>query len=225
MNWKDILKNVITQGRVKEIEDIDIDIDEDDCRRWLKQLDRIIKSYKPTHKLHKKIRTDGDINVVTEEQACLIKSKLENHDGSAVLGDKVDNAGFFYHSEMLNYVFIIAAVQPEDKEWGIDFTLFENSMKALTSNLIKEFTNPDDTRRWKVSDKEVFNKLISFYEPYARMIKQLSKHCNNRVFFDDYVEYVSKAIGSVLSRTTRRTDGKFKEDSLLGATFKRFGGY
>jgi len=38
MNWKDILKNVITQGRVKEIEDIYMDIEDDDCLRWLKKL-------------------------------------------------------------------------------------------------------------------------------------------------------------------------------------------
>ena len=38
MKWKDILKNVITQGRVKEIEDIDIDIEDDNCNRKLQQI-------------------------------------------------------------------------------------------------------------------------------------------------------------------------------------------
>ena len=42
MNWQDILKNVITQGRVKEIEDIDIDIEDDDCRRWYDKLLKIV---------------------------------------------------------------------------------------------------------------------------------------------------------------------------------------
>lgn len=45
MRWVDILKNVITQGRVKEIEDIDIDIDEDDCNRKLQQMANKLKNY------------------------------------------------------------------------------------------------------------------------------------------------------------------------------------
>tara|TARA_B100000963_G_scaffold135474_2_gene117827 strand:- start:2467 stop:3126 length:660 start_codon:yes stop_codon:yes gene_type:complete len=47
MKWKDILKNVITQGRVKEIEDIDIDIEDDDCKRELQRLANKLKNYKP----------------------------------------------------------------------------------------------------------------------------------------------------------------------------------
>jgi len=46
MNWKDILKNVITQGRVKEIEDINIDIEDDDCNRELQQLANKLKNIK-----------------------------------------------------------------------------------------------------------------------------------------------------------------------------------
>jgi len=38
MKWQDILKSVTTQGKIKEIEDIDIDIEDDDCLRWLKKL-------------------------------------------------------------------------------------------------------------------------------------------------------------------------------------------
>jgi len=47
MNWQDILKETITQGRVKEIEDIDIDIEDDDCKRELKRLADKLKNYKP----------------------------------------------------------------------------------------------------------------------------------------------------------------------------------
>ena len=46
MNWKDILKNVITQGRVKEIEDVDIDIEDDDCNRKLQRLANKLKNTK-----------------------------------------------------------------------------------------------------------------------------------------------------------------------------------
>jgi len=46
MKWQDILKNVITQSKVKEIEDIDIDIDDDDCKRELQRLANKLKNYK-----------------------------------------------------------------------------------------------------------------------------------------------------------------------------------
>jgi len=45
MGWKDILKEVITQGRVKEIEDIDIDIEDDECNRKLQQMANKLKNY------------------------------------------------------------------------------------------------------------------------------------------------------------------------------------
>ena len=45
MDWKDILKNVITQGRVKEIEDIDMDIEDDDCNRKLQRMANKLKNY------------------------------------------------------------------------------------------------------------------------------------------------------------------------------------
>jgi len=46
MGWRDILKNVITQGKIKEIEDIDIDIEDDDCNRKLQQLVNKLKNTK-----------------------------------------------------------------------------------------------------------------------------------------------------------------------------------
>lgn len=45
MKWKNILKNVITQGRVKEIEDIDIDIEDDECNRKLQKMANKLKNY------------------------------------------------------------------------------------------------------------------------------------------------------------------------------------
>tara|TARA_R100000426_G_scaffold7338_1_gene8951 strand:- start:99 stop:638 length:540 start_codon:yes stop_codon:yes gene_type:complete len=70
MNWKDILKETITQGRVKEIEDIDIDIDEDDCLRWLNKLYNIILRH-PEGIL--------DSNQITdEEEACIVKALWED---------------------------------------------------------------------------------------------------------------------------------------------------
>ncbi len=45
MKWVDILKETITQGRVKEIEDIDIDIEDDDCNRKLQRMYNKLKNY------------------------------------------------------------------------------------------------------------------------------------------------------------------------------------
>jgi len=70
MNWKDILKNVITQGKVKEIEDIDIDIEDDDCLRWLGKLYSIITRYPEGKMIKDEIRK--------EEHACYVKNKWED---------------------------------------------------------------------------------------------------------------------------------------------------
>jgi len=69
LNWQDILKETITQGRVKEIEDIDIDVEDDDCLRWLKKLYDIIARH-PESELHKD-------HVQDEESACAIKEAWE----------------------------------------------------------------------------------------------------------------------------------------------------
>ncbi len=72
MNWVDILKETITQGRVKEIEDIDIDIEDDNCLRWLNKLYSIITRY-----------PEGEMreSAITEEKlACDVKDTWENKD-------------------------------------------------------------------------------------------------------------------------------------------------
>tara|TARA_B100000963_G_scaffold135474_3_gene117833 strand:- start:2030 stop:2674 length:645 start_codon:yes stop_codon:yes gene_type:complete len=45
LSWQDILKETIAQNRVKEIEDIDIDIEDDDCNRKLQQMANKLKNY------------------------------------------------------------------------------------------------------------------------------------------------------------------------------------
>tara|TARA_B100000963_G_scaffold135474_3_gene117831 strand:- start:653 stop:1342 length:690 start_codon:yes stop_codon:yes gene_type:complete len=229
MNWIDILKNVITQSRVKEIEDIDIDIDDDDCSRWLIQLERIIKSYKPTHKMHGKVVTNGDITGVTEEQACLIKSKLENHDGSAVylgfapsLDDEVeDGAGFFYNPRTLGHTLIILAGQPKNRAWSIT----THAGGSFPRILLEEFIKPDEPFL------QLFDDLVSFYKPYGKMIKQFSKHCKNRIFFDNYISHVARRVKKVLLMRSEQLGGRFDDNiNLDDDVFERaikssFGGY
>jgi len=45
MKWIDILKETVTQSRVKEIEDIDIDIEDDECNRKLQKMYNKLKNY------------------------------------------------------------------------------------------------------------------------------------------------------------------------------------
>ena len=79
MNWQDILKNVITQGRIKEIEDIDIDIEDDDCRRWYDKLIRIVKRISIKNRASA-LRLEGwhheSFPDYDEETACLLKKDL-----------------------------------------------------------------------------------------------------------------------------------------------------
>ena len=68
MSWKDILKETIGQNRVKEIEDINIDIEDDDCLRWLEKLYNIILKH-PEGKINSFIWDE----IKDEETACYIK--------------------------------------------------------------------------------------------------------------------------------------------------------
>ncbi len=79
MSWVDILKETITQGRVKEIEDIDIDIEDDDCLRWYDRLKQILGRIR----LDDKPITDfSGLHVqmpeVDEQTACLLKEDMTN---------------------------------------------------------------------------------------------------------------------------------------------------
>lgn len=73
MKWQDILKEVITQGKIKEIEDIDIDIEDDDCIRWVKKLYSILEREPTAHR--------GRMDDLSEEDACKIKEAWEDKKG------------------------------------------------------------------------------------------------------------------------------------------------
>ena len=75
MKWQDILKEVITQGKIKEIEDIDIDIEDDDCLRWFNRLTQILTRHPETeeHEVMKKYK-----RIENEEDACSVKEAWES---------------------------------------------------------------------------------------------------------------------------------------------------
>lgn len=79
MNWKDILKNVITQGKIKEIEDIDIDIEDDDCKRELKRLADKLKNYKSV--IGKKWNTGWHENYSKEGKLIMEDYPIADGDG------------------------------------------------------------------------------------------------------------------------------------------------
>ena len=75
MSWQDILKETIAQNRVKEIEDIDIDIDEDDCLRWFNRLTQILTRHPKTESY---IAKGHSKPIENEEDACAIKAAWES---------------------------------------------------------------------------------------------------------------------------------------------------
>jgi len=79
MNWKDVLKNVITQGRVKEIEDINIDIEDDDCKRELQRLTNKLKNYKPV--VEKKWNTGWHENYAKDGKLIMENDPIADGDG------------------------------------------------------------------------------------------------------------------------------------------------
>jgi len=70
LSWQDILKETVTQNRVKEIEDIDIDIEDDDCLRWLNKLYNIILRHPEARK--------GWYEINDEKSACQVKEVCED---------------------------------------------------------------------------------------------------------------------------------------------------
>ena len=101
MNWKDILKNAITQGRVKEIEDIDIDIEDDDCKRELQRLANKLKNYKLV--VGEKWKDGWHGKYVGDE-----KLKHRNFQGENAKFSKIYFASHLTHTyfgEILNYYY------------------------------------------------------------------------------------------------------------------------
>ena len=132
MKWKDILKNVITQGKIKEIEDIDIDIEDDDCLRWLQRFSNEMKSFTPSYKNHPKVTEIGEFDSVTEEEACALKGLILNEIQPTDMGqlnsspyesryitDNVDVTFEFYFSNYFDdfgyYVFLTVAKRDSSK--------------------------------------------------------------------------------------------------------------
>ena len=174
MNWKDILKNVITQGRVKEIEDIDVDIEDDDCLRWLNKLYSIITKYPEGKMIKDEIRE--------EEYACYVKNKWEDKE-DLMLKDY----GTF-RSDIRRFISRKNSAVQEGNAY-VDFALFNRegtghmfgSIKttyriSLSSNVSKPAENYNDLgkemkhyARFETDDKEKVIKVIKEIGNYLNL--------------------------------------------------------
>ena len=143
MKWKDILKNVITQGRVKEIEDIDIDIEDDECLRWLK---RLFDMSEPRDE------GSGIFQILNEADACAMKEGLMSlKDTTPVKEDLTDNTtpetrGVIYKKlEQNENIFYTAFIKGK---FGVTMTLFSqykpNEKQGSSNFLVTRYFDSDD---------------------------------------------------------------------------------
>lgn len=215
MNWKDILKNVITQGRVKEIEDIDIEIEDDDCKRWIQGFSNIIKSFTPSHEKHPEIDEKGDFNSVTEEEACALKGLIlreikptEMHrtnpfvdiyrkDDVHVEFECEEDLGTFGY-----YVYLIVVDKDNLLKWEIGFTLPRLRPSHIKNNIY---------------DYESIDKFVDEYiAPMEKMVDRLRKYTNKEYFYIQFrmsmVYAIRRAFQAFMSNM--REQGKTMEINL-----------
>tara|TARA_Y100001972_G_C7524914_1_gene264691 strand:- start:37 stop:540 length:504 start_codon:yes stop_codon:yes gene_type:complete len=141
MKWKDILKNVIPQGRVKEIEDIDIDIEDDDCLRWLK---RLFDMSEPRDE------GSGIFEILNEADACAMKEGLMSlKDTTPAKKDLTDSPytrGVIYKKLKQNEnIFFTAFVKGK---YDVTMTLFSqykpNEKQGSSTFLVTRYFDSDD---------------------------------------------------------------------------------
>ena len=170
MSWQDILKETIAQNRVKEIEDIDIDIEDDDCLKWLNKLYSIITRYPEGKMVKDEIRK--------EEHACYVKNKWEDKEDL-----KFKEAGTF-RSDIRRFISRKNSAVQEGNAW-VDFALFNRegtghmfgSIKttygiSLYSNVSEPAENYDDL------GKEMENRAIFETDDKEKVIKVIKEICN-----------------------------------------------
>ncbi len=191
MNWKDILKETITQGRVKEIEDIDIDIEDDDCLRWVNKLHSIIDR-EPSNES----QVGGSYNYLSdEEKACEIKrawgNPFEKETGNTGYSVKQFPLTWLQYSEqsysrlLLNKYFVTTITSQDfSKGAEVEFTVsnydFTRDDKAFSISLwgspvgegqgiASQFVTKDKEKAIKIV-KELCNYLNLSYNEMAKGI-------------------------------------------------------
>tara|TARA_R100000231_G_C5313361_1_gene161142 strand:- start:8 stop:559 length:552 start_codon:yes stop_codon:yes gene_type:complete len=181
LSWQDILKETIAQNRVKEIEDINIDIDEDDCLRWLNRLHDIIDR----EPLNESKEGESYRYLSDEEQACEIKrawgNPFEKETGDAGYSD------YSYSRRRLNKYFVTTKTEDLSKGAEVEFVvsnydfyryddeeeLFRISLWASPTNegegIASEFVTKDKEKAIKIV-KKLCNYLNLSYNEMAKEI-------------------------------------------------------
>tara|TARA_R100000773_G_scaffold4705_1_gene5232 strand:- start:2007 stop:2705 length:699 start_codon:yes stop_codon:yes gene_type:complete len=187
MDWKDILKNVITQSRVKEIEDIDIDIEDDDCKRWIQGFSNIMKSFTPSHEKHPKIEEKGNFNSVTEEEACALKGLILRETKPTDIGKnpfidiyEKDNVHVEFEFEEYGnmditfgyHVYLVVKDKDNILKWETGF--------ALPTLRIIHLEN-------SIYDYESIDEFVDEYiAPMEKMVNRLRKYTNKEYFYKQF---------------------------------------
>lgn len=183
MKWQDILKEVITQGKIKEIEDIDIDIDDDDCRRWYDKLIRILNRIEFKSNAPLKFRSEGAFATtpeLDEETACLLKKDLtEQYTITTETLNRQNRAKETYRK----HGFLVARSGVSDYAYGIQiYTLLER----LGEKRDTEYGDVaiDIYLSWrKKGNYEKINSMIVLADKRIKenknAIKELLKHLEN----------------------------------------------
>ena len=159
MSWQDILKSVITQGRVKEIEDINIDIEDDDCLRWLKKL----------FDMSGDDETKTNIfDIKSEADACAIKEgfislKKENADKKVTPATNTTSKlrGFMYKKVEKANSFYAAFIKGEYPSMVLFSQYIANSEEAIYQSDFSNF---------------LVSKSFDSVDEFKRIVKRVCSH-------------------------------------------------
>tara|TARA_R100001510_G_C7637704_1_gene195610 strand:- start:1089 stop:1616 length:528 start_codon:yes stop_codon:yes gene_type:complete len=174
MSWQDILKETITQGRVKEIEDIDIDIDDDDCLRWLEKLYNIILRHPEGE-----VRLD---QITDEEDACKVKALWEE--------DKIN-----FEFEDKDEVLLVRFTEMVLKRKALN-TDFRNKIGSKGGVALTLFSNPSkdermisiDSMAWPSLTVKSANFVSKDREKISKVLKEICNYVN--ISYDKMTEGV-----------------------------------
>ena len=224
MNWKDILKNVITQGRVKEIEDINIDIDEDDCLRWLQQLQNIIVDFAKKDAGMDKLKQNDVGTGITEAEACEFKEAIEKTlvvnkkgdlpipisssttiEGVNKTGQSIVRMGLYVLEEKGDPYRGIHTIKPQMSLHNLRFMASwpRRTFKELSESSIEIHIGRVDFDDYADADRDLF-----------RFLERLYRHCSwdftgTRKFMQDYMERV-REIPDSPEEARKKFNGRYK---------------
>lgn len=162
MKWVDILKETITQGRVKEIEDIDIDIEDDDCLRWLEKLFNIIAK-DPDAEYY-------DRQIDDEESACKVKAAWGRVDNLFIsYGDDFGNMGKrAFHHDFSERTRVSLAIEKAGMRYTIELTT------AVSSPVFKQNDTVMEVRGNEAKAIKIVKELCNYLNiPYDKFTEGL----------------------------------------------------